>query len=137
MKSYLAIALLLPALMFTACGKDEDTGSATDSTSTEQDEEEVSGNIHEVTTAEGDMTFTPEDLTIAVGDTVRFVMTLTHNAIEVSKETYDVRGREALEGGFQVDFEETKEITFSEAGIHYYVCQPHTTMNMIGTITVE
>ncbi len=83
------------------------------------------------------MTFTPEDLTIAVGDTVRFVMSATHNAIEVSEDTYNSRGIDALDGGFQVTFGETQEVTFTEAGTHYYVCTPHVTIGMIGTITVE
>ena len=83
------------------------------------------------------MDFTPEDLTIAVGDCVNFVMSNTHNAVEVSQETYDSRGITPLDDGFEVDYGETLEVYFGEAGTHYYVCQPHAGMDMIGTITVE
>lgn len=115
-------------------GTDGTTGSSDGATSADDG---TSGTTHEVTTADGDMTFTPENLTISVGDTVRFVMSGTHNAIEVSKDTYDARGVTALDGGFQVNFGETQEVTFTEPGVHYYVCTPHVTIEMIGTITVE
>jgi len=83
------------------------------------------------------MDFMPEDIAIPVGTTVTFEMTSTHNAIEVSQETYENRGSTPLEGGFTVNFGETKDVTFDEAGVYYYVCQPHVGMDMIGTITVE
>ena len=83
------------------------------------------------------MDFMPADLVIAVGDTVEFVMHRSHNAIEVSQETYESRGRTPLDGGFAVDYGTTALITFTEAGVHYYVCQPHASVDMVGTITVE
>ena len=101
------------------------------------------GTVHTVTTTDETsdmelyMDFTPEDLSIAVGDCVNFVMSNTHNAIEVSQESYENRDGTPLEDGFQVDFGETQEVYFGEAGTHYYVCQPHISMDMIGTITVE
>ena len=101
------------------------------------------GTVHTVTTTDETsdmelyMDFTPEDLSIAVGDCVNFVMSNTHNAIEVSQDTYDNRGVTALDGGFAVQYGETQEVYFGEPGTHYYVCQPHVTMDMIGTITVE
>ena len=83
------------------------------------------------------MDFTPEDITIAVGDTVRFEMSSTHTAVEVSEETYDARRVERLSGGFVVDFGQTDDVTFTEAGVHFYICEPHVRGNMVGTITVE
>ena len=100
-------------------------------------EEEVSGTVHEVSTSDSNNDFTPQDLVIDVGDTVRFVMTSTHNAIEVNQDTYDARGITPIEGGFQVGFGETQDVTFTEVGTHYYVCTPHVTMGMIGTISAE
>ena len=105
--------------------------------------EEACGTVHTVTTTDDTsdndvyMDFTPEDLTIAVGDCVNFVMSNTHNAVEVSQETYESRGITPLDDGFEVDYGETLEVYFGEAGSHYYVCQPHAGMEMIGTITVE
>ena len=83
------------------------------------------------------MDFMPEDISVPVGTTVRFEMTSTHNAVEVSQKTYEDRGSTALEGGFTVNFGETKDVTFDEAGVYFYVCQPHVGMDMVGTITVE
>ena len=101
------------------------------------------GTIHEVITTDDTsdmevyMDFTPEDLTIAVGDCVNFVMSDTHNAVEVSEDSYNNRDGTPLEGGFEVQFGETLEVYFGEAGTHFYVCQPHIAMDMIGTVTVE
>lgn len=106
-------------------------------------DESTCGTVHTVTTTddtsdmEAYMDFSPEDLTIAVGDCVSFVMSNTHNAVEVSQETYDSLGAAALDGGFEVGYGETQEVYFGEAGTHYYVCQPHAGGEMIGTITVE
>ena len=83
------------------------------------------------------MDFSPEDLTISAGDCVSFEMSTTHNAIEVSQDTYENRGRDALEGGFAVTFGETQVVKFDEPGIHYFICTPHVGGDMIGTITVE
>ena len=82
------------------------------------------------------MMFAPADLTIAAGDTVRFIMGGSHNATEVSSETYEARGTTPLPGGFFVDYGATEEVRFDEVGVHYYVCTPHVP-GMIGTITVE
>ena len=120
------------ALMTTlfACGDKDSENSAC-------------GTVHTVTTTDDTsdmdvyMDFTPEDLTIAVGDCVNFEMSSTHNAVEVSQESYDNRDGTALEGGFQVQFGESAEVYFGEAGTHYYVCQPHINSDMIGTITVQ
>ena len=42
-----------------------------------------------IDTSDATMDFSPQDLTINVGDTVTFKMTATHNAVEVSKDVYD------------------------------------------------
>jgi plastocyanin len=131
MKNLFPVLLASPFLFLSACGDKDGADSGEDS--------DLVGNTpdHTVTTDDGSMDFMPTDLTIAVGDVVRFEMTATHNAIEVSQETYDNGGTEALSGGFAVDFGQTDDVTFTEAGVHWYICQPHVGMAMIGTITVE
>ncbi|MEM7433992.1 MAG: plastocyanin/azurin family copper-binding protein [Myxococcota bacterium] len=114
--------LLATALTIVACGDSNETGG---------------DGVTTVNTEDGILVFMPEDITISTGDTVRFVMTDTHNALEVSQETYDARGTTPLEGGFEVDFGQTGEVTFDTPGVHYYVCTPHATVGMIGTITVR
>ncbi|MEE2755151.1 MAG: plastocyanin/azurin family copper-binding protein, partial [Myxococcota bacterium] len=91
--------------------------------------------VHVVTTQGFD--FNPENLTIAIGDIVEFQMPGNHNAIEVSEDTYNRRGSQALPGGFEVGFGQTRRITFDQPGTYYYVCSPHAGFGMIGTITVE
>ena len=138
-------ALLLSGLVLTSVGcsgKSDSAAPADGTTGTTTDGGDVdpnsgSGTTHTVTTTLESMDFMPADLTIAVGDTVRFEMTSNHNAIEVSQDTYDQRTVERLSGGFVVEYGETAEVVFSEPGVHYYICEPHVMMDMIGTITVE
>lgn len=124
MKFSLRLSILCAALTVVACGGSSDNADG-------------GGGVTTVNTEDSILVFMPEDITISAGDTVRFVMTETHNALEVSRETYDARGTTPLDGGFEVDFGQTGEVTFDTPGVHYYVCTPHVTVGMIGTITVE
>ena len=133
--------LCLGAVVFAfGCGDKDDTNVDSDSDGPVVDD---CGTIHEVTTTDDAsdmevyMDFAPEDLTIAVGDCVRFIMSDTHNAVEVSQEDYENRSGAALSGGFEVQYGETAVIAFDEPATHYYVCQPHVQMDMVGTITVQ
>ena len=121
MRQLSTLLMSVAVLSLTACGDD----------TTEE------GFDHLISTEDASLEFSQPDLTIAVGDVVRFQMSSTHNAIEVAQETYDNRETTALDGGFEVDFGETANLTFDEAGTFYYVCQPHVEMDMVGTITVE
>jgi plastocyanin len=78
--------------------------------------------------------FSPSDLTINLGDTVYFENLGSHNAVEVSEETYNSDGT-ASNGGFELYSD--GYIVFEEVGTHYYVCTPHVQMGMKGTITVQ
>jgi len=83
------------------------------------------------------LTFSPAASTINLGDEVSFQLGGSHNAVEVSKATYDAGGNTPLEGGFSVAFGggivTADKLT---AGTHYYVCTPHASLGMKGTITV-
>jgi plastocyanin len=70
-----------------------------------------------------DFRFVDDSLHIDVGDTVYFSLLKYHNAVEVSKATWDANGTES-NGGFSLPFGGGM-VTFAEAGVHYYVCQPH------------
>ena len=133
-----------------ACGATDKDTSSTTSEETEETEDtntdpnaQECGTVHTVTTTDDTsdmevyMDFSPENITIAVGDCINFVMSNSHNAIEISQDSYESRDGTPLTGGFQVDFAETKEVYFGAAGVHYYVCQPHVNMDMFGTVTVE
>jgi plastocyanin len=82
-------------------------------------------------------TFTPDAITITVGDNVNFSLGSSHDAIEVSQETYNANGNTPLPGGFSVPFGGgTVPVDKLTAGIHYYVCEPHAEVGMKGRITV-
>ena len=143
----MTLRMTLPVLCFAAlamgCGDKDDSTDSASGGGDDGGSSAACGTVHEVTTTddgsdmEAYMDFSPEDLTIAVGDCVSFVMSSTHNAIEVSEDSYNSRDGTPLSGGFQVDYGETAEVYFGEAGTHYYVCQPHVLGDMIGTITVQ
>ena len=116
---------------------DEASGSTDEASGSTDEAATAEPTTHTVTTTLESMDFMPEDLVIAVGDTVVFEMTSNHNAVEVSKETYDERGYAPLTGGFNIGYGETGEVTFDAPGVHYYICQPHVMIDMIGTITVQ
>ncbi len=83
-------------------------------------------------------TFLPANITITQGDTVRFTLQASHNAVEVSQTTYNANGATPLGGGFSVSFGAAGElVTGLGTGVHYYVCSNHAGSGMKGTITVN
>jgi plastocyanin len=85
-----------------------------------------------------EFTFSPATTTINTGDDVNFSLESFHNAVEVSKATWDVNGNTPLAGGFQVTFGgglvAASKLT---VGTHYYVCAPHASLGMKGIIIVQ
>lgn len=83
-------------------------------------------------------TFSPATTTITIGDDVNFNLETIHNAVEVSQATWNVNGNTPLAGGFQVPFGGGL-VQASQLGIgtHYYVCAPHASLGMKGTIVVQ
>jgi plastocyanin len=80
-------------------------------------------------------TFSPSSITIQQGDTVVFNLGSTHNAVEVSKDTWDANGA-ASDGGFSLGFG-GGQVIFNSPGVFYYVCTPHASLGMKGVITVS
>ena len=82
-------------------------------------------------------TFSPANVTINLGDDINFQLGGSHNAVEVSKATFESGGNTPLPGGFSVEFGGgTVTADKLTAGTHYYVCSPHASLGMKGTITV-
>jgi plastocyanin len=81
--------------------------------------------------------FTPSAITINLGDIVDFSLGSTHNAVEVSLDTWNANGVSPLSGGFSTLFGgglvQADKLTL---GTHYYVCANHGPFGMKGTITV-
>ncbi len=82
--------------------------------------------------------FTPSSVTISDGDTIVFTISVIHDAREVSQATWNANGNTALSGGFQTPFGGGMVLPAKLAvGTHYYVCTPHASMGMKGTIVVQ
>jgi len=82
------------------------------------------------------LAFTPDEITITVGDTVDWQIGGSHNVVEVSQATYDADGDTPLPGGFSLGFGGGKR-AFDSVGTFYYVCDPHAGQGMKGIVTVE
>ncbi len=116
----------------------EEVESESDSMEGEMEEEDLEEAASEPVVIETNgLIFTPDTVTISVGESVTFDLGSTHNAVEVSQEDWEANQNVALEGGFEVGFGATEEVSFSEAGTYYYICQPHIGMGMKGMIVVE
>ncbi len=82
-------------------------------------------------------TYTPNAITINHGDTVVFSIYGTHDVKEVSKATWDSNGNSLLYLGFTTPFGGGTLLPEKlKVGTHYYVCTPHASMGMKGTIIV-
>jgi plastocyanin len=80
----------------------------------------------------------PVTLTITAGDDVTFNLEAIHNALEVSRSSWNANGNTALAGGFQVGLGGGQVLPAQFGpGTHYYVCVPHASSGMKGTIIVQ
>ena len=85
-----------------------------------------------ITVDSTNLRFSPSDVTISEGETVRFLWSgelLPHNAVE-SEGVFD-----SGEPSRNVDYIFPFEIGMN--GTYEYVCEPHEDMGMVGTIVVE
>ncbi len=83
-------------------------------------------------------TYTPATTNILFGDTVVFTIGGSHDAREVSLATWTANGNTPLPGGFQTAFGGGIVLPAQlSVGTHYFVCTPHASMGMKGTIIVS
>ena len=80
-------------------------------------------------------TFSPDTLTVTVGDSVTFNIDSTHNAVEVDQATWLANGTTS-NGGFNIPFG-GGTFTPTAAQTYYYVCQPHAGGGMKGVIVAS
>tara|TARA_B100000886_G_scaffold118712_1_gene79798 strand:+ start:114 stop:644 length:531 start_codon:yes stop_codon:yes gene_type:complete len=123
MKAQVLVCILLASIALT--------GSL--STSADNQQEEYDHVLATTITVDStNLRFSPSDVTISEGETVRFLWSgelLPHNAVE-SEGVFD-----SGEPSRNVDFIFTFEIGMN--GTYEYVCEPHEDMGMLGTIVVE
>ena len=83
------------------------------------------------------MTFTPDTVTINLGDTVEFGPLGYHNAVEVDESTW-ISNDTTYNGGFYFSFGSPGGYFIPDsAKTYYYICQPHASMGMKGVIIVN
>jgi plastocyanin len=91
-----------------------------------------------ITAASGVFAFSPSTLTISAGDSVRFTVASMHVPMEVSQATWNANGNTQLAGGFSLPSGGGLVLPAQlGAGMHYYVCNPHASFGMKGTINVS
>jgi plastocyanin len=82
--------------------------------------------------------FSPINLTISEGDSVMFDIDNIHTSLEVSQSTWNANGNSPLSGGWDLGagggLLTPSHLT---EGMHWYVCEPHASSGMKGTIMVE
>ncbi|MEP6645807.1 MAG: T9SS type A sorting domain-containing protein [Saprospiraceae bacterium] len=97
----------------------------------------ITGNCTVVTVTNNGFTFTPETITITVGDSVRFTVANIHKPVEVSEATWNNNGN-TPSGGFNLPFGGGLVTPAQLAvGTHFYVCSPHASGGMKGKIIVQ
>ncbi len=97
----------------------------------------VNGAITYTVTASG-MAFLPASVNAKVGDKITFELTGTHTATQVEQSVWEANQTTPKTGGF--DFAagtSTYTILASDVGTLYYVCIPHVSGGMKGTIVVQ
>lgn len=80
--------------------------------------------------------FDPKSVSVVLGGSVRFELGEGHNAVEVTRDAYERRGKARKPGGFAVGMGETKTIQFSRPGPHYFVCEPYASAGMKVAVNV-
>jgi plastocyanin len=83
-------------------------------------------------------TFSPNSITINLGDTVIFSLENVHNVLEVSQQTWEALGTTPLSDGFSCGFGGGTVLPAKLGiGTHYYVCTSHISADMRGQIIVQ
>ncbi len=84
----------------------------------------------------GSFTFSPDEVTIMLGESVVFDLGAIHTATQISEEDWNNNVADPLPGGFNFGGG-VHPYTPAEAGTIYYICDPHSSMGMKGKIIVE
>jgi plastocyanin len=74
--------------------------------------------------------FSPDPLTITVGDSVRFTVNPIHKPVELSQVTWNANDTTHLPGGFDLPFGGgLVPASLLTVGTHWYVCYAHVQLN--------
>lgn len=114
---------LIATLAFGACGDDEETDTATESSAAEADAGGETGDAVEIV----DFNYKPADLKVKAGTTVTFT--------NVDAFAHTVTAKDKSFDSGNMDESATFEHTFAEAGTFEYLCAIHNSMT--GKVTVS
>ena len=107
-----------------SCSKDE----------TNSNENTVVDSIYTISTWA--YTFQPSTLNCNLGDTIYFELGGSHNAIEVSQDSYNNNLSTPIVDGFEFGYGQSGFFVPFESKTYYYVCEPHLP-EMKGKIIVD
>ena len=105
--------LVVIFLSSQACKKEETTNN------------DNTNNTSENTITTWAHTFQPSILNCNLGDTIYFDLGGSHNAIEVSEDSYNANDPTLIDNGFEFGYGESGFFIPLEAKTYYYVCVPH------------
>ncbi len=138
--------MIVVGLVAAGCGGETNNASSSDAkpaiTATTAGEDGAGPTVVEMTDG---LQFTPQVLTITVGETVEFrnvgdvahtVTTTTENASD-PKHASVPAGVKPWDSGFIFGGGKSYRRTFDEPGTYHYFCIPHEGAQMIGTIIVK
>ena len=98
---------------FHSCSK-EDTNT-----------DDNNSNTHTNTITTWAHTFQPSTLNCNIGDTIYFDLGGSHNAIEVSEDSYNNNDPTPIENGFEFGYGQSGIFIPVDPKTYYYVCVPH------------
>lgn len=126
------LSLILPAaLALAACGSDS-TGTTGGSSGAAAD---AGGSTAATTVSVKSNVFSPKEVTIKAGQTVRWVWGGgTHNVVSGSSCTPDAKFSSGKTTGVVGT---VFEFTFDKPGTYPYYCDPHCDIGMTGTVLVQ
>ena len=82
-------------------------------------------NTHTNTITTWAHTFQPSTLNCNIGDTIYFDLGGSHNAIEVSEDSYNNNDPTPIENGFEFGYGQSGIFIPVDPKTYYYVCVPH------------
>ncbi len=127
-----SVALLMSFSVVVATNTNASYSIYTSESSDLSDRNESEGKTLTVTVDGTNLRFSPDVITLVEGDTVRFFwenQLLAHNAVE-ENGLFDSGDPER-----NVEYNYTFQV--GENGTYQYVCEPHASLGMVGTIIVE
>ncbi|MDH5019226.1 plastocyanin/azurin family copper-binding protein [Halobacterium rubrum] len=118
------------------------TATETETATTAADTTTTNGGTEDATVvtvgADGQTRFTPEEVTVATGETVRWEWASSGHNVRPDSQPADADWTGTPGGENETyDSDYVYEFTFEVGGRYEYYCAPHQSFGMVGTVVVE